>query len=236
MSAYAGRVALVTGSSRGVGRLLAGHFLDGGAQVFGIARGAATLDHARYTHVPADLADPAGIADAFRRIRAATPALDIAVNAAAVLTSQYALIMPDAAAEAMVRVNLLAPFLVAREAAKLMRARKWGRIISVSSMAVRLEPAGDSVYAATKAGLTTLTNILARELAPLNITCNTLGISAIDTDMLRQLPADKVARVVEGLPLPRMATADDLCNVIDFFASPRSGYISAQTLYLGGLS
>jgi len=236
MSAYDSHLVLVTGSRRGVGKLLTEHFLAGGARVVGIARGASTIDHEAYFHISADLANPAAVADAFKQVRALTPSLDIVVNSAAVLTSQYALIMPAASAEEMVQVNLLAPFLVSREAAKMMRARKWGRIINVSSMAVRLEPIGDSMYAATKAGLTTLTNILAKELAPLNITCNTLGISAIETDMLKKLPGDKVAAVVSGLPLPRMATPNDICNVIDFFASPRSGYISAQTIYLGGLS
>jgi 3-oxoacyl-[acyl-carrier protein] reductase len=153
-----------------------------------------------------------------------------------VLTSQYAMNMPAAAAQAMVNVNLLGPFMVSREAAKFMRKRKWGRIINIGSMAVSLEPIGDSVYAACKAGLSTMANVMAREFASFNVTCNTLAITAIDRDMLRQLPRDKVAAIIERLPLPRFAEADDILNVIDFLASERSSYITAQTIFLGGVN
>jgi 3-oxoacyl-[acyl-carrier protein] reductase len=146
------------------------------------------------------------------------------------------MIMPPAAAAAMVNTNLLGAFLVSREAAKLMRRTKWGRIINISSMGVALEPIGDSVYAASKAGLTAMGNVMAKELAPLNVTVNTLGVTAIATDMLAQLPQDKVAQVVAGLPLPRFAEPDDVFNVLDFLASERSSYITAQTIYLGGVN
>jgi 3-oxoacyl-[acyl-carrier protein] reductase len=81
-----------------------------------------------------------------------------------------------------------------------------------------------------------MTNVMAKELAPLNITCNTLAVTAIATDMLAQLPQDKVAQVVAGLPLPRHAQPDDVFNALDFFTSERSSYITAQTVYLGGVN
>lgn len=235
MGKYEAMHVVVTGSSRGVGELLTRHFLDEGATVIGVARGAATCTHERYLHHRADIADPAEVQRLFAALRTGVKTIDILVNNAAVLTSQYALIMPAGAAQSMVNVNLLAPFLVAREAARLMRKAKSGRIINISSMAVSLEPEGDSMYAACKAGLTTLSNILAKEFAPFNVTCNTLGITAIETDMLKQLPRDKIDAVVAGLPIPRYATGGDIVNVIDFFASERSGYVTAQTIYLGGV-
>lgn len=232
---YEGRTVLVTGSSRGVGALLTRHFLDEGAKVVGVSRGAATCGHERYQHRQTDIADPGAVQQLFAALRRSGTAIDIVINNAAVLTSQYALVMPASAARSMVELNLLAPFMVAREAAKMMRKTKWGRIINISSMAVALEPEGDSVYAACKAGLTTLSNVLAREFAAINVTCNTLGITAIESDMLRQLPRDKIDAVVARLPLPRYASFEDIANVVDFFASERSGYVTAQTLYLGGV-
>ena len=77
---------------------------------------------------------------------------------------------------------------------------------------------------------------MAKELAPLNVTCNTLAVSAIGTDMLAQLPQDKVDAVVAGLPLPRYAEPDDVFNVLDFLCSERSSYVTAQTIYLGGVN
>lgn len=235
MTKYGSKIALVTGSSRGVGDILARHFLAEGATVIGVSRGPAACQHERYQHHQVDIADPVQVQRLFASLRTSVGRLDIVVNNAAVLTSQYAMIMPAGAAQAMLNLNVLAPFLISREAAKLMRKSKSGRIINVSSMAVSLEPEGDSVYAASKAALTTLSNIMAKEFASFNVTCNTLGITAIETDMLRQLPRDKIDAVVARLPIPRYATADDIVNAIDFFASERSSYITAQTLYLGGV-
>lgn len=232
---YSGQVALVTGSRRGVGRLLCEHLLEGGATVIGFARGEATFSNERYRHFQVDLSEPDEIQNTFVALRREFPALHILVNNAAVLTSQYALILGTGSARNMVDTNLLGPFLVSRESAKLMRKEKWGRIINISSMAVSLEPIGDSMYAACKAGLSTMGNIMAKEFAPFHVTVNTLAISAIETDMLSQLPQDRIQEVIETLPIPRFAQRDDILNVFDFFASNRSSYITAQTLYLGGV-
>lgn len=233
---YEGKVALVTGARRGLGRLMAEHILRGGGRVAGFARGEETIDHPGYVHVRVDVGDAESVQAGFAELRRLTDVLHITVNNAAVLTSQYAMIMPPAAAQAMVNTNLFGAFLVSRESAKLMRKGRWGRIVNISSMAASLEPIGDSVYAATKAGLATMTNVLAKELAPLNVTCNTLAVTAIATDMLAQLPAEKVAQVVAGLPLPRFAEPDDVFNALDFLTSERSSYITAQTLHLGGVN
>lgn len=230
-----GRVALVTGSRRGVGRLISEHLLAQGATVIGFARGEAAFEHERYRHFQVDLTQPREIENAFFALRKEFPVLHVLVNNAAALTSQFALIMASSAAKEMVDTNLLGAFLVSREAVKLMRKAKWGRIINISTMAVSLEPMGDTMYAATKAGLGAMGNVMAKEFAPFHITVNTLAITAIETDMLRQLPPDKIQEIIAALPIPRVAQADDILNVLDFFTSERSSYITAQTLYLGGV-
>jgi 3-oxoacyl-[acyl-carrier protein] reductase len=235
-SEYEGKFALVTGSRRGVGRLITEHLLKHGARVAGFARGEATFTHPNYFHFQVDISDPAAVQRGFSELKKVTDCVGIVVNNAAVLTSQYAMIMPPAAVQAMVNTNLIGTFMVSREASKMMRKTKWGRIINIGSMAASLEPIGDSMYAACKAGVSTLANVMAKELAPLNVTCNTLGVSGIHTDMLAQLPPDKIIQVIAGLPIPRFAVPDDILNVVDFLASERSSYITAQTIFLGGVN
>jgi 3-oxoacyl-[acyl-carrier protein] reductase len=235
-TAYAGKFVLVTGSRRGIGRLITEHFLQHGARVAGFAHGEATIVHPDYCHFRVDVGDPAAVQKGFAELKKITDSLQIVVNNAAVLTSQYAMIMPPSSAQEMLKTNLMGTFMVSREASKLMRKAKWGRIINIGSMAASLEPIGDSMYSACKAGISTLANVMAKELAPLNVTCNTLAVSAIKTDMLAQLPQDKIAKVIAGLPIPRFAEPDDIFNVLDFLASERSSYITAQTIYLGGVN
>lgn len=237
---YQEKVVLVTGSSKGVGLEFAKHFIKHGGTVIGLSRGNSGFQHERYRHFQVDIGDPLSIANCFKKeIGKQFEKIDIVINNAAVMTSQYSMIMPVKAALDMVNVNLLGVFFVSREATKLMRGKEYGRIINIGSMASSLEPVGDSIYAATKAGISSIANVMAKELSSMNITCNTLAITAIETDMLKshsETAQVKIKEIVHNLPIPRMAAIDDILNVIDFFASDRSSYITAQTIYLGGIN
>lgn len=228
---YTGKTVLITGSSRGVGKMLSEHFIRNGATVIGLSRFCDGIDGVNWYRC--DLSDPEEIISVVKNIWKNHGELSIVINNGAILTSQYGWKMGVDDARSMVDVNLLGSFFILRECSKLMLHS--GRIINISSMAVSLEPMGDSMYAATKAGLEKMGNIMAKELAGFGITVNTLGISAIETDMLKQLNKEKVDKVVAGLPIPRYATIEDITNVIDFFCSSKSDYITAQTIYLGGV-
>jgi 3-oxoacyl-[acyl-carrier protein] reductase len=234
-SPYIDKVVVVSGSRKGLGSVLADHFLASGATVVGLSRGEGSIDHPMYTHRQVDVADDGAVRDAFVQIARDHGRVDIVVNNAAVLTSIHALLMPAERAEEMVRTNVLGVLYVSREAAKLMRKAKWGRIITIGSMASALEPVGDSIYAATKSAAMTLSGVLAKEFASYGITVNTLAVTAFETDMLDQLSRPTVDDVIASLPIPRYPTVEDIVNVVDFFASPKSSYVTAQTVYLGGV-
>jgi 3-oxoacyl-[acyl-carrier protein] reductase len=233
---YEGKVAVVTGASRGIGHLLVEYLLGEGAQVAGISRGEVADAPEGYTHYAVDVTDARAVQMAFARMARAHGRVDIVINNAAVLTSQYAMIMPAANAQAMVDINLLGTFYVTREAAKVMRKAGSGRIINIGSMAASLEPIGDSLYAATKAGVSTMAAVFSKEFSTFNVTCNTIGVTAIPTDMLAQHDRAVIDAIIERLPVPRYAEPDDIFNVVDFFASDRSSYITAQTVFLGGVT
>jgi 3-oxoacyl-[acyl-carrier protein] reductase len=229
---YSGKTVLITGVTRGVGAELSKHFFGNNATVIGIARSEIAPFYCA-TYCQCDLSKPEDIISTFQFLKGYK--IDIVINNAAVMSSRFSQKMPVEDAVNMVNVDLLAPFLVCREASKLMYDIPYGRIINIGSIADVCEAMGDSVYAACKAGLKTMTNVLAKEYARDNITCNTLSISAIDTDMLAQHKPEKVDVLVKTFPIPRKATIDDITNVIDFFCSPNSSNITAQTIYLGGL-
>jgi len=233
---YLDKIVLITGASRGIGKGTSLYLLEQGAKVIGFSKGNSTISDKNYYHFSVDIRDTMKIRKTFFEISKKFAKVDILINNAAVLTSQYSMIMPAEKAKEMVEVNLLGTFFVSREAAKIMRKAKWGRIINIGSMASRLEPMGDSIYAATKSAVITLANIMAKEFSNINITCNTLGITAFETDMLKQLPRDKIDKIIADLPVPRYAKLDDIFNVIDFFVSEKSSYITAQTIFLGGIN
>jgi 3-oxoacyl-[acyl-carrier protein] reductase len=232
-SDYTHKVAVVTGTRKGLGFSIAEHLLAGGATVYGLSRGPGELAHPNYVHLTCDVRAEDSVRKAFAEMGGTH--VDILVNNAGVLTSAHSLMLRGDQAVDMLTTNLLAPLFVSRAAVRLMRRAGSGRIINIGSMAAQLEPVGDTVYAATKAGLVAMTNVMAKEYARFRITCNTVGVTAIESDMLNQLDRTTVDRIIDGLTVPRYAQADDVLNVIDFLASDRSSYITAQAIYLGGV-
>ncbi len=232
---YTGKVVAITGCNRGLGKVLAEHFLANGAKVAGLNRSEGAIEHENYLAIKADITKSDEVSAAFRTIARTYKRLDILVNNAGVTTSAYGIMLAPSKAEEMINVNFLGTFLVSKEAAKLMKMNKFGRIINIGSMSSQTEPVGAAVYSATKAAIITLSNILAKELTNFNITCNTLGISAFNTDMLQQLAEKDIEAIVGILPIARLAAKEDIINVVDFFAAEKSSYITAQSIFLGGI-
>jgi 3-oxoacyl-[acyl-carrier protein] reductase len=235
---YEGRVAVVTGARAGVGRMVALHLLQEGCPtVIGLSRGPASIPEEHgYYHIPTDIGNNEQVRQAFKVIGRDFGRLDLLVNCAAVATSTYAILVPVAGAEEMVKTNILGLLYVAREAAKLMRKNNYGRIVNIGSIHAQIAPIGASIYAASKSAQETLVQVLSKEFADWKITVNTLALSPIETSMLRASGTPAVIQaVIDGLTIPRLAEPDDVMNGLDFYLSERSGFITGQTIYLGGV-
>ncbi len=229
------RVVLITGTRKGIGRFLAQHFVDKGALVEGCSRELPDWKLDGYTHHPVDVADEAQIKAMMSSIRERHGRLDIVINNAGVASMNHALLTPAATVEKIMATNFRGTFFVCRESAKLMKRRKYGRIVNLSTIAVPMRLEGEAIYAASKSAITVLTQVLAKELAEFGITCNVVGPTPIETDLIRGVPKEKIDRLVNELPIKRLGRFEDVANVIDFFVRPESDYITGQVIYLGGV-
>ena len=117
----------------------------------------------------------------------------------------------------------------------LMMKSKIGRIIHIGSMASKLEPSGDSVYAMTKSAIQTLSRIISKEYSTYGITSNNINITYIETDLSKKIDKTAIKKIISNLPIPRKAEFEDIINVINFYLSKESGYITGQDISLGGL-
>lgn len=235
MTNYSGQVILVTGSSAGIGRMLVEYLLASGAIVLGFSRNPFSLRSQSYFHYICDITDVKSVKETFKKIRIDGHHISGLINNAGALSVFSSLFMPPKSAQEMINTNFFGSFLVAQECAKIMSRKKYGRIIGISSMAEILEPIGDAVYTASKAAATSLTNSLAKELAHYGITCNTLAITHLTTNMSEKINTNVLQKVIKELPLPRSATIEDITNVVDFYMSPQSSGITGQFIALGGL-
>jgi len=229
------RVILITGTRKGIGRALAEHYCGRGDLVVGCSRKPADLEHAGYEHHELDVIDEDAVKELFRRIRANHGRLDALVNNAGVASMNHALLTPLDTARRIVETNLLGTFLFCREGARLMRGSGGGRIVNLTTVAVRLHLEGEAIYAASKAAVESLTTTLARELAPLDITVNAVGPTPIETDLTSNVPREKLDAIVARQAIQRFGELRDVVNVVDFFLDPASDFVTGQVLYLGGV-
>jgi 3-oxoacyl-[acyl-carrier protein] reductase len=226
---------LISGTRKGIGRALAEHYLDRGFHVIGCSRRESELQHPEYQHHCLDVRDEAAVRRLMEHLRAGPGPLQGLINNAGIAGMNHALLTPLSAVREILETNVVGTFLLCREAAKLLRATAHARIINFSTVAVPLHLEGEAIYAASKAAVETLTRVLARELAPMGITCNAVGPSPIETDLIGSVPRAKIERLLASQAIPRLATPADVANVTDFFLRPESDFVTGQVVYLGGV-
>jgi 3-oxoacyl-[acyl-carrier protein] reductase len=228
------RRILITGATRGIGQSLAEHYLARGATVIGCGRGKASIDHARYLHVALDVSDEDAVNDLFSGLRDRFGSLDAIVNNAGIASMNLVALTPARVARRIMETNFLGTFLFTHGGIRLLRRSPAPRIVNVTTVAVPLGLEGEAVYAASKSAVETFTRITAREVGAYGITCNAIGPSPIQTALTRNVPLEKLNRLVQRQAVPRWAEPGDVANVVDFFLSPCSGMVTGQVVYLGG--
>jgi len=229
-------VVLVTGSRKGIGKHLVEQFGARGYQVIGCSRQPANFHDISYEHFCLDIADEPEVQQMFIAVRERYGRLDVLINNAGIASMNHALTTPVSTVHKIMTTNVVGSFLFCREAAKLMSKRKYGRIINFASVATPLHLEGEAIYAASKAAVISLTQILARELAPYNITVNAVGPTPVQTDLIRGVPRNKIDALLDRQAIRRLGEFSDVSNVIEFFVRPESSFVTGQTIFLGGIS
>jgi NAD(P)-dependent dehydrogenase (short-subunit alcohol dehydrogenase family) len=239
---FSGRVAIVTGASRGLGRAVAARLHERGASVVVNVRDAARAEEVareigeRARAVAGDVAAPDGPESIVRQTLELFGRIDILINNAALpLTTRFEQITADEWRRAL-EVNLTAPFLLTQAALPAMKAQRYGRIVNISSTAGRMvSTLGGAHYTASKTGLLGLTRAAAKELGRYGITVNAVCPGMIDTELTRESASTEVLeRLAKGFPVPRLGTALEVADLICFAASERAGYITGASLDING--
>lgn len=238
--ALAGEIALVTGASRGIGAAIAATLAAAGATVVGTATSEAgargisdTLaDNGR--GIVLDIADPDSVQAAIAEILKDEGSPTILVNNAGITRDNLLLRMKPDEWDDVLSTNLSGVYRVCKACLRgMMKARK-GRIINISSVIGVTGNAGQSNYAAAKAGIIGFSKSLAREIGSRNITVNVVAPGFIDTDMTRVLSEDRRDAMLSQIPLGRLGEGDDIASAVLFLASPAGGYITGETLHVNG--
>jgi 3-oxoacyl-(acyl-carrier-protein) reductase len=242
MGQYDGKVAIVTGASRGIGRAIAERLAAGGATVVCVARGtnadataaAIAASGGKATAHAADVTDTAAVDALIKQTVDTHGKLDIVVSNAGITRDQLMLRMKRDDWDQVIATNLTATFTLCQAALRPMIRARAGRIIAISSVVGQMGNAGQANYAASKAGLIGFCKALAREVASRQVTVNVVAPGLVETDMTRAITEDAKTDWSAQIPLGRMGTPADIAAAVGFLASDEASYITGQVLAVNG--
>ena len=233
----AGKVALVTGASRGIGRAIAAELAKQGARVVGTAttqEGAAAISAAGLTGKLLDVRDAAHCDELVAAVQKELDDILILVNNAAVTRDNLALRMKDADWDEVMETDLKPVFRLSRAVMRGMMKARWGRIINITSVVGASGNPGQANYAAAKAGVVGMAKSLARELGSRGITVNCVAPGFIDTDMTRALSEEQKSALLAQIPLGRLGRPEDVAAAVAYLASPAAAYVTGTVLHVNG--
>ena len=242
---FGGKVALVTGGSRGIGRAIATTLAAGKATVVvnyagndaAAAEAQALCERAGAARVVLrkfDIADPAACQEAVERIVGELGGLHVLVNNAGIAIDQLVMRLKDEDWRRQLDVNLTGAFHLIRAAARPMMKQRGGAIVNLTSVVGEMGNAGQAAYAATKAGLIGLTKAVARELASRNVRVNAVAPGFIETDMTAGLPEAARGKMLESIALGRLGTAQEVADCVAWLASDRASYVTGEVVRVNG--
>jgi 3-oxoacyl-[acyl-carrier protein] reductase len=239
-----GKVAVVTGASRGIGRAIAAELAKNGAKVVinyardaeGAQAGLAAIQTAggQGCAMQADVSDYKAAEGLIKAAVETFGGLDILVNNAGTTRDMVIMMMPEADWDVVIRTNLKSAFNCSKAAVKTMLRRRSGRVINITSVTGIAGNAGQTNYSASKAGLIGFTRALAREVAPRNITVNAVAPGFVPTALTNNLPQELKDASLKAIPLGRWGTPEDVAYAVAFLAGPQAGYITGQVLSVDG--
>jgi 3-oxoacyl-[acyl-carrier protein] reductase len=229
------RVIIITGSRKGIGLDLVKYYLDKGMSVIGCSRSESDFIHNDYLHFTLDVSKELEVIKMVKEVAKSFGTIHYLLNNAGIASMNHAFLTPLPVAQKIVNTNILGTFLLCREVGKVMSRNKFGRIINFATFAVPFKLAGEAVYAASKAGVISLTETLSREFAQYGITVNAVAPPAVKTDLIKNVPEDKMISLLNRQAIHRYGTYADIANVIDFFLLEKSSMVTGQTIYLGGV-
>lgn len=244
-STFEGKVAFVTGSTRGIGWATAQALARGGASVIVNGRGDASAAEARAeelrrdfggeaTAMTFDAADPVEIKKAYQAIFRRYKRLDVLVNNAGVMRNAVIGMMSDEMLTETFAINSIAVIHHVQEGSRLMERNKSGAIVNLASIAGQAGAEGQLAYSASKSALVGLTRSAAKELAPKGIRVNAVAPGMIDTDLLKSLPREKIEERTRAIGMGRLGKAEEVASVIVFLCSSAASYVTGQVIGVDG--
>lgn len=229
-------IILITGNRKGIGRYLSEYYLEKNHIVLGCSRSESDLQNKNYRHYLVDVSKEEDINKMLFAVKKEFGRIDVLINNAGIASMNHFLLTPTKTARKVMETNYFGTLVMCREFGRLMRKSNNGRIINFTTVAKPLKIPGELIYAASKAAIETLTQILAKELAQYKITVNAIGPTPIDTDLIKGVPIEKLSNLIEYQAIKRFGKKEDIANVVDFFIKPESNFVTGQIIYLGGIS
>ncbi|MBW3096484.1 SDR family NAD(P)-dependent oxidoreductase [Pseudohoeflea coraliihabitans] len=223
---------VITGASKGLGAAIAERCRNNGHSVFGLARDTSNLS---FPGINCDVGDYQSLKDAVRAIKKAGEPLTAVINAAGIAAMNMAVTSDEQTVRRIIQTNLTGTIFACQLLAPLMMRRKAGTIITFSTIAVPLAMKGESIYAASKAGVEAFTRTFAREVADFGIRVNCISPGPIKTDLLRGVSEAQIDAIVSHQLVPQRFTKDDVCDLVDLLLDDKARSLSGQVLHVGGV-